>query len=248
MTWPYILTYWWMPVGPFVSTAGGPMGVAVRRGADPIDAARILGRDLAAADPEVAPDSYEILSAIVIAPLGPRVRALSLLVDGSDETWNSHVSPEPEDGADRNLGSRSPNIYAITGTESEDDLRFVQVLHARDLDEAMLAVEDFIDKPGGEDVRFWSAIELSPGHDIKIWWLGATTRGRTTLELVDMTPIDEGFEVANALQAINRHRARLGQRPLAPVAAGWTDQDVLDEAERIARLSNPLEDLKHRLI
>jgi hypothetical protein len=228
----------WEAAGPGGSARGGPLGVAVRRGADPIDAARILGRDLAAADPNVVHDAYEILSAIVIAPLGPRVRALSLLVDGANQTLNAHVSPEPQDGADRKLGSKSPNIYAITGTESEDDLRFVQVLHARDIDQALLAVEDFLDEPSGEQVRFWSAIELSPGHDIKILWLGATTRGRTTLELIDMAPIDEGLEVANALDAINRHRALMGMRPLDPVAASWTDQDILDEAQRIERLLN----------
>lgn len=53
---------------------------------------------------------------------------------------------------------------------------------------------------------------------------------------------------ARALEEINRHRAAIGMPPLDIRASGWTDQDVLDEAERLRRLPNPLEDLKHRLI
>lgn len=51
-----------------------------------------------------------------------------------------------------------------------------------------------------------------------------------------------------AIKEINRHRAALGMPPLDVRTAGWTRQDVIDEAQRIARLPNPLEDLKHRLI
>lgn len=45
-------------------------------------------------------------------------------------------------------------------------------------------------------------------------------------------------EVQDALGEINRHRSRMGLSPLDPAAAGWTDQDVLDEAARIRRLAN----------
>lgn len=43
---------------------------------------------------------------------------------------------------------------------------------------------------------------------------------------------------AQALDEINLHRRRLGQTPLDPASVGWSDQDVLDEAERVRRLPN----------
>jgi hypothetical protein len=55
-------------------------------------------------------------------------------------------------------------------------------------------------------------------------------------------------DVEEALEAIQAHRRTLGMRPLDVRSAGWSNLDVLDEAQRIARLPNPLEDLKHRLI
>lgn len=45
-------------------------------------------------------------------------------------------------------------------------------------------------------------------------------------------------EVTNALQRINAHRRTLGMSPLDPVRHGWSDEDVLLEADRIGRLSN----------
>lgn len=36
-----------------------------------------------------------------------------------------------------------------------------------------------------------------------------------------------------ALEHINKHRARFGQRPLDPVTAGWLDSDIVIEAERL---------------
>lgn len=44
--------------------------------------------------------------------------------------------------------------------------------------------------------------------------------------------------VKRALDAINVHRAKVGMSPLDPGRAGWTDQDVVLEAERIGRLAN----------
>lgn len=56
-------------------------------------------------------------------------------------------------------------------------------------------------------------------------------------------PGDEpGEPIAEALAAIQRHRAALGMRPLDPALADWTEEDIVLEAERIARLPNPLED------
>lgn len=45
-------------------------------------------------------------------------------------------------------------------------------------------------------------------------------------------------DVASALARINTHRRSLAMSPLDPASVGWTDQDVLDEAERIVRLPN----------
>lgn len=45
-------------------------------------------------------------------------------------------------------------------------------------------------------------------------------------------------ELAAALQAINAHRRALGMSPLDPQSSGWTDEDLLIEGERIARLAN----------
>jgi hypothetical protein len=39
--------------------------------------------------------------------------------------------------------------------------------------------------------------------------------------------------VAAALAKINRYRARIGERPLDPARAGWSDEDVILEARRI---------------
>lgn len=55
-------------------------------------------------------------------------------------------------------------------------------------------------------------------------------------------------EVEAALRGIQAHRRLLGMSPLDTQAAGWTEEDVIMEADRIQRLSNPLEDLKHRLM
>lgn len=55
-------------------------------------------------------------------------------------------------------------------------------------------------------------------------------------------------QVEESLRQIQAHRRTLGMGPLDTAAAGWTEEDVFDEAQRIARLPNPLEDLKHRLI
>lgn len=48
------------------------------------------------------------------------------------------------------------------------------------------------------------------------------------------TPAAAAPEIATALAQVNRHRAQIGMRPLDPAAAGWTEQDVLLEARRIA--------------
>lgn len=42
-----------------------------------------------------------------------------------------------------------------------------------------------------------------------------------------------------ALTKINRHRAQLGMRPLDPAIAGWTEEDLVIEAQRLEALGNP---------
>lgn len=234
----YILTYWWDEQAPSGGTWPVHQGVAVHRGTDVVTAAEALGREFAAIYADIVPDAYEILSAVTLSPKGPEVQALSLRVDGPNQVWNAHISPELQEGADHRLGSRGPNIYAITGTEAEGDLRFVQVLRARDLDQALLAVEDFLDKPGGEQVKFWSAVEMFPDRSANVWWFDAMTRTMASFDLVEQLKPSTWIHSAQALDAINRHRALMGMRPLDPVAAGWTEQDIRDEAQRIARLPN----------
>ncbi len=50
--------------------------------------------------------------------------------------------------------------------------------------------------------------------------------------------VTDAEEVLYALHEINLHRARVGQRPLEPIAAGWGPDDVIAEAKRL-RTPNP---------
>lgn len=71
---------------------------------------------------------------------------------------------------------------------------------------------------------------------------------QTPLRAQLVSPATLSPAVAAALDAINRHRASMGMPRLDPVGSAWTEKDVLLEAERIARLPNPLLDLKRRLL
>lgn len=55
----------------------------------------------------------------------------------------------------------------------------------------------------------------------------------------------ERKEYRQGLEAINRRRQALGMRPLDPVAAGWTPQDVIFEAKRL--VANPSAKPKEQL-
>lgn len=57
----------------------------------------------------------------------------------------------------------------------------------------------------------------------------------------DLTPTSSRPDVEEALATVNRHRRRIGMAKLDPTATGWTDQDVLIEADRVTRLPNPLD-------
>ena len=64
------------------------------------------------------------------------------------------------------------------------------------------------------------------------------------VQTIEMT---EAQEVLQALHEINRDRAKVGQRPLDPVGAGWGPDDVMAEAQRIQRARNAAQ-LKQRLL
>lgn len=50
-------------------------------------------------------------------------------------------------------------------------------------------------------------------------------------------PVDPYISLADEMEIINRHRARLGMRPLDPEALGWEPADVEAEAQRIRALN-----------
>lgn len=76
----------------------------------------------------------------------------------------------------------------------------------------------------------------------------ASTPSMITEQLTSQAAPARVTEAEGALKTIQAHRRTLGMGPLDVHGAGWTEEDVLDEAQRIARLPNPLKDLKHRLI
>lgn len=71
---------------------------------------------------------------------------------------------------------------------------------------------------------------------------------RHDIEGVPSAPTPPTDDVAQALASINRHRVTIGMSPLDPVAADWTDEDILIEAERLQRLPNPYFDPRWRLL
>lgn len=59
--------------------------------------------------------------------------------------------------------------------------------------------------------------------------------------LVFMHPEDEpaSQSIAEDLAALNAHRRQIGMAPLDPAAAGWTDEDVRIEAQRLRGNPDP---------
>jgi hypothetical protein len=55
-----------------------------------------------------------------------------------------------------------------------------------------------------------------------------------------------GSKGSKALDEVNRHRRSMGQSPLDPVTAGWSERDVELEAARIRKLNPDVVDLKKR--
>lgn len=92
------------------------------------------------------------------------------------------------------------------------------------------------DDPAYDDLVFWGEGEEAEEAltDFVYSELDRRARARPT-------------KVAAALDAINKARARKSQPLLDPQSAGWSDQDVLDEAARISR-PNPQAELKKKLM
>jgi hypothetical protein len=66
----------------------------------------------------------------------------------------------------------------------------------------------------------------------------------------DLKTIPPPSPAATALAQINRHRRSIGQAPLDPVAADWSEQDILAEARRLEErgLMNPVAEIKRRML
>lgn len=110
-------------------------------------------------------------------------------------------------------------IYNIDKRMSRDDMPVVVV-----------GIESLGNVPGGDPHRFMERVR---GR--------ADIAGLKVITVDDFEDMQELPEVEEALGAINRHRSKLGMRPLDPRVTGWTDDDVIAEATRVSRLPNPLE-------
>lgn len=143
------------------------------------------------------------------------------------------------------------DIYAVTGL-LEDELAGFQVLEAVSAADAAEKVSDwFWDNVGGFTI--YSVIGRKNG-EVQVWSVIEQELARPKLI--------ETFTVGGAsakpgvvdedLKTIQRYRARLAERPLDPVASGWSPEDIAREARRIRAL-NPrqlraLKALKRRLM
>ncbi len=248
----YVLTYWWNP-----GSTDDRTGVAVTQGTSVPLAADAFGRALHANDHRVRPDNYELLSAVYVAPYGLEIAAVGLNRDGSRVRLAQHVSPVSRRGSEAEA-IQGVHQYVVTGTEGGDDLRFAQILHADDLDDALRRVQDHLVWAGSDpdDVRYWSAVERyldpelqvqrirgeAPMSPIRVFWLRAAliSDAASSAVLVEAlgAPVEDDASAGEALEFVNRHRRRLGMSPLDPAVAGWSVDDVVFEAARIRRLAN----------
>lgn len=71
---------------------------------------------------------------------------------------------------------------------------------------------------------------LVGGRLVAVWDLARMQRLERPTE---PPPGPSARDVAAALKHINRRRAQLGERPLDPERAGWTDDDVITDARRL---------------
>lgn len=57
----------------------------------------------------------------------------------------------------------------------------------------------------------------------------------TWFDFIRARPVAPTRDVSRELAEINAHRRSLGMRPLDPASAGWSDDDVVTEAQRLRR-------------
>lgn len=267
----YVITYWWQKPTPKVDGEERPdamQGIAGVEAPLPWEAAiEQFRRDLGDENDEA---EFTVLS--VVRPYGMTallVDAASIYVSGTwvnQEDWGDMVDSDIEAAA-KYLGTKTAgNLYVVTGEVGEDNIRFVQVLRAAHIDGAVDGVLIWLNDQqnlDGDDVRVWSVVErLMPGArtgspgEVKVYGSTLPSRYGYTWTQGDYAEVAAwepqtvpatGAAVAAALQAINTHRARIGQPKLDPGSAGWTDQDVLDEALRIGTIRNPGRSRRERI-
>jgi hypothetical protein len=174
--------------------------------------------------------------------------------------WLSEVTEEPDANHPLFLWSGPPDVWVVV-----DDIPGSPIVHSIVLNgvwctdgdkewDDVFVIETF--DPELARLGYEQAIRLAKeyGCDIPEGWMDRVPLynrdgiPRQGSGLLPLGPKTIQPATARALEMINRHRADIGMGPLDVRAAGWTEQDVVDEAQRIARLTNPLEDLKHRLI
>jgi len=198
------------------------------------------------------PAEYEVISAVEVMPEGLETQAVNVYFEaGSDPTYA--VDADDEDEAAAGLWRKTTpkgklNQYVITGTITDDDLRFTQNLNDKSCQAAVATVEKYYESvyPGAKTgIELLSAVELTPDGIVNAYWLDDKF-----CDKLFSVPAPGGAgstAVQAALAKNNLHRARIGQKALDPAAAGWKPQDILDEAKRIAR--NPdVDETKARLL
>jgi hypothetical protein len=244
---PYVFTMWWGELEDFQMVV-----------VEAPDWKQALKEMPAAAGMKKLPAEYEVISAILVKPDGLVTELVNAYFEaGEKPQYAEHVDTEDEAAAGlwrKPAWPKGPlNQYMITGTITEDDLRFTQNLNDPSLRAALKTVEAYFKKEykgADPNLNFYSAVELTHDGTVNVWWL----RGDTPL-LHYTFPITGGpaagkKKVKEALAKINRHRARIGQRPLDPAAAGWEDADVLEEARQLKERGhiNPVEEIKAKLL
>ena len=171
--------------------------------------------------------NYWLLAIVQLSPQLP-------VVYSGAETYMPSVSD-----SESQLGDPDRGPLWVAAGQTEDGDTWVQRLRAADKSSVIASLEKFLK----DDLPFGAYGMVREDDASRYTVFDDSGESRSISTSASREPL-----VLDALAAINRHRAAMGMGPLDVQAAGWTEQDVLDEAERIARLPNPLEDLKHRLI
>lgn len=110
------------------------------------------------------------------------------------------------------------------------DFRFVVVVDLEDVADLEDAYAELHRRMSGEFPGQWESTDeaFEDGDEIP----------ENVLVEARVNVLGRRPDYGQALDAIARHRRQIGVAPLDPVAAGWSEQDVIDEAERIRRLPN----------